>query len=309
VALSDSPVSRLNGTDATSGNSRWGVILLCHGSQRGTSKQECSCAWVAKNGSSPAWCRNCPSTPHGLLDASQRLQRALGEAEAQVLLSCLEFIQPNPDQAVQILAAQGLQQLVIMPYLLGHGKHATEEMEEVLKDLRASLPQVRLELTQGLGADPRMADLVVERVRDLDGVAPAPADRTGDVGVMLVKAGTKTQYDDCFWMQDLGQMVEQRLGMGYAVEVAQSHYGDPTMAAAAAKLVEERGVSSLIFVPYLFFPGLILQRNVLGGMRELLERYPNIAMQVTPPLGVDDRVVAVAADRVRQVWRRTSGVT
>jgi hypothetical protein len=44
-------------------------------------------------------------------------------------------------------------------------------------------------------------------------------------------------------------MVEQRLGMGYAVEVAQSHFGDPTMP-AAARLVEERRVSAIIFVPY-----------------------------------------------------------
>ncbi|MDA0734221.1 MAG: hypothetical protein O2909_08190 [Chloroflexi bacterium] len=314
MALSDHPVSQLNGTNSSAGNPRWGVILLCHGSQRGTSKAECSCAWVAdsgaaENGSPPAWCRNCPSTPQGLSDASQRLQEALGESEAQVLLSCLEFIQPHPDQAVQILADQGLQQLVIMPYLLGNGKHATEEMEEVLGDLRANLPQVQLELTQGLGVDPRMADLVVERVHNLDGVAPAPVVGKGDVGVMLVKAGTKTQYDDCLWMQELGQMVEQRLGMGYAVEVAQSHYGDPTMPAAAAKLVEERRVSSVIFVPYLFFPGLILQRNVLGGMKELQEKYPKMAMHVTPPLGVDDRVVAVAADRVREVWRQTAGVS
>lgn len=185
MALSDSPVSQINGTKAGSEHSRWGVILLCHGSQRGTSKAECSCAWVAEKGSSPAWCRNCPSTPQGLLDASQRLQIALGEAEAQVLLSCLEFIQPHPDQAVQMLADQGLRQLVIMPYLLGHGKHATEEMEEVLGDLRASLPGVQLELTKGLGADSRMADLVVERVHNLDGVASTPADRKGDVGVML----------------------------------------------------------------------------------------------------------------------------
>ena len=38
------------------------------------------------------------------------------------------------------------------------------------------------------------------------------------------------------------------MGEGYAVEVAQSHYGDPTMEFAAARLIGERGVSSLICV-------------------------------------------------------------
>jgi sirohydrochlorin ferrochelatase len=97
-------------------------------------------------------------------------------------------------------------------------------------------------------------------------------------------------------------MVERELGLGYAVSVAQSHYGDPTMEAGAAPLVEERGISSIRCVPYLFFPGMILRRNVLGGMHRLQEKYPDISLTVTPPLGVDGRLVAVAADRVREVW-------
>jgi sirohydrochlorin ferrochelatase len=215
-----------------------------------------------------------------------------------------------------MLVDQGSRQLVIMsypmPYLLGHGKSATEETAEVLGDLRVNLPQVKLELTEGLGAAPRIADLVVERVHDLDGVAPAPDDRTGDVGVMLVKGRIRTQYEDCHWMQELGRMVEQQLGMGYAVEVALPHYGDPTRSAAAARLVEERQVVAVIFIPYLFFPGLILhlilQGKVMGGIKGIQQKYPDLALHLTPPLGVDVRVVAVAAERVREVWHRTAGV-
>ena len=96
------------------------------------------------------------------------------------------------------------------------------------------------------------------------------------------------------------------MGASYAVAVAQSHYGDPTMDAAAAKLVQERRVSSIVCVPYLFFPGLILQRNVIGGMEQIKERYPHVAMSATAPLGVDDRIVAITAERVRQVWRQAA---
>ena len=281
---------------------RCGVILLCHGSQRGTSRDECSCSWAAQGGDWPEWCRHCPDTRAGLAEASERLQSVLGEPQADVLLSCLEFIQPHPDQAVEVLAERGRDQVVIMPYLLGQGKHATEELEEVLEELREQSPQVQLALTRGLGSDPRLADLVVERVRDLDGTPGLTPGEGRTVGVLLVKAGTRTQYDDCLWLQELARIAEEQLGKGYAVEIAQSHYGDPTMAFAAERLVEERGVSALLCVPYLFFPGMILKRNVLGGMQAALEKYPNIEMHVAPPLGVDDRVVAVAADRVREVW-------
>lgn len=291
----------------------WGVILLCHGSQRGTSRQECSCSWrsaavpissVKNEEDWPGWCRNCPSTPQGLHDAATRLQVELGQPQAQVLLSCLEFIQPHPDQAVQLLVSQGLERLVVMPYLLGHGKHATLELDEVLDGLRSEIPQARLYLADGLGADSRIAELVVERIHDLDGSAPTSFATGRPIGVLLVKAGTKTQYDDCLWLEELGQMVEKGLGLGYAVAVAQSHYGDPTMEAAAAHLVEERRVSAIICVPYLFFPGMILRRNVLGSLEQLRQKYPGVPMIATPPLGVDDRLVAVAADRVREVWGR-----
>jgi len=289
----------------------WGVILLCHGSQRGTSPQECSCSWESHSADGgqgiegeelPAWCRLCPSTPEGLKDAAQRLQAELGPTYGRVILSCLEFIHPHPDEAVRLLAEQGLRRVVLMPYLLGHGKHATLELDEVLEDLRAKTPEMQLYLTDGLGADPRLAELVVERVQDLNGSGTASPLRPA--GVLLVKAGTKTQYDDCRWLDELGQMVEKRLGLSYAVAVAQSHYGDPTMDTAAATLIEERGAGSILCVPYLFFPGMILRRNVLGGMGRLQEKYPDLPMSVTPPLGVDDRVVAVSADRVREVWDR-----
>ncbi|MYC29180.1 MAG: hypothetical protein F4X65_03695 [Chloroflexi bacterium] len=252
----------------------------------------------------PGWCRRCPNTPQGLGQVADKLQAELGRGNAQVILSCLEFIAPFPHEAVQILSERGMNRVVVLPYLLGNGKHATVEMYEMLDDIRAQTPSVELVLAEGLGADQRLAGLVVDRIRDLGERAPYPG-QGKKVGVLLVKAGTRTQFDDCLWLAELGEMVEGQLGEGYAVDVAQSHYGDPTMEAATARLIEGQGVSSLICAPYIFFPGLILTRNVLGTMEKLQEEYPAIPMTVAPPLGVDDRLISVAADRIRQVWARS----
>ncbi len=284
-----------NGND---GSENWGVVLLCHGSQRGASRDECSCAWAADGQRFPAWCLGCPNTPVGLREAGQRLADSLGGDADQVLVSCLEFLPPHPPEAVSILAEAGLKRVVIAPYLLGNGKHATLEMDEVLEDIAAEAPGVELRLAQGLGADQRIADLVRDRITALPEQTVSGDGRP--VGIMLVKAGTQTRYDDCLWLKELGSWVERDLGDNYAVSVAQSHYGDPTMESAAAELIETRGVGSIICAPYLFFPGLILQRNVLGTMSRLQETYPDIAMSVAPPLGVDDRLVQVASDRVRE---------
>ena len=277
----------------------WGVVLLCHGSQRGASRDECSCAWAADGARFPAWCLGCPNTPVGLRQAGERLAESLGSDAEQVIVSCLEFLPPHPPEAVSILAESGVSRVVIAPYLLGNGKHATLEMDEVLEEIAAETPGVELRLAQGLGADVRIADLVQDRIAALPESAMAPDDGR-PIGIMLVKAGTQTRYDDCLWLKELGSWVERDLGEKYAVSVAQSHYGDPTMESAAAELVEERGVGSIICAPYLFFPGLILQRNVLGTMNKLQQAYPDIPMSVAPPLGVDDRLVQVASDRVRE---------
>ena len=181
----------LEGESLNRSESTWGVILLGHGSQRGASPRECSCAWQQPtespsgdanvNGNSvadlpgwPAWCRRCPSTPQGLGEVAQRLQSELGNEKAQVLLSCLEFIQPFPDEAVKLLSQQGMNQVVMLPYLLGNGKHATVEMDEMLDEVRAQYPQVELVLAEGLGADPRLASLIVDRIGDMDHAAPEP---------------------------------------------------------------------------------------------------------------------------------------
>ena len=263
-------------TQDKNGNDRWGVVLLGHGSQRGTSKAECSCAWLqpktpsGKPSETPEWCLDCPSTPDGLRQAANRLQGMLELDQSQMVLSCLEFIEPFPPEAVKMLDDRGIHNVVLAPFLLGNGKHATLEMNEILEEVRGQLPGIQLHLADGLGLDPNLADVVVQRVRELEGSTDSPAAiESGTRGILLVKAGTKTEYDDCIWLEELGQLVEERLGGGYAVAVAQSHYGDPTMDAAAANLAESRGVSSIMCVPYLFFPGIILQRNVIGGMEQI----------------------------------------
>ena len=281
----------------------WGVILLAHGSQRGTSRDECSCSWQNAGPNPPSWCLGCAGTNQGLRTAVGLLQDALANQGATVMLSCLEFIEPHPGQALQILHEQGLERVVLLPFLLGNGKHATLELDEILADARTETPGLKVVLAQGLGSEPEMAELVLERLRSMPPLQPAPSSAADITGVMLVKAGTKSQYDDCEWLVRLSGMVEAELGPGYAVAAAQSHYGDPTMDHAAAELVEKRQVSRMVVVPYVFFPGMILRRNVLGGVDRVGKAFPGIPISVTPPLGVDERVIQVAAHRVRQAWK------
>ena len=256
-----------------------GVVLLAHGSRSGS------------------------HTIDGLREMVRRLQARLDGDSAgcrsKVVMACLEFIQPDLPAAVGGLVAQGCGDITVMPFLLGQGTHTTEDLDEEIARSLAAHPQARVRATESFGADPALADIVVARVMrqpaSLNGKNGGGAKPTG---VLLVKAGTRSAAETHGWLHTLGGMVEERLGEGYPVAVAQSHFGAPTMDEAARELVERRGAASVICAPYIFFPGLILTRNIMGGLDTLRQRYPHIPFSLTPTLGVDERLVDLTARRI-----------
>ena len=261
------------GKNGASPDANWGVVLLAHGSQRGN------------------------DTIDGLREMVRRLQARLGVGNAKVIMACLEFIQPDLPQAVGGLVSEGCTDITVMPFLLGQGTHTTDDLEEEIARSLEVYPQARIKASNVFGPDPALVDIVVERVQAQ--VSPLNgASNDTPTGVMLVKAGTRSQAEDHLWLYKMGGMLEERLGAGYTVAVAQSHFGSPTMEEAAAELVEKRGVSDVTCVPYIFFPGLILTRNIIGGLETLGQKYPDVGFEVTPTLGIEDGLVELTARRI-----------
>ena len=225
------------------------------------------------------------------------MQERLGERNARVKMACLEFIQPDLPQAVGSLVSEGCTAITVMPFLLGQGTHTNDDLEEEIARSLEAYPQARIKASDVFGSDPALVEIVAERVQthrtSLNG-------KSGNApkGVMLVKAGTRSAAEDHLWLYKMGQMLEERLGAGYSVSVAQSHFGSPTMEEAAAELVEKQGVSAVTCVPYIFFPGLILTRNIMGGLESLGQKYPGVGFEVTPTLGVEDGLVELTARRI-----------
>ncbi len=254
-------------------NSEWGVVLLAHGSQRGS------------------------HTIDGLQEMVRRLQERLGGRGAKVKMACLEFILPDLPQAVGGLVSEGCTDITVMPFLLGQGTHTNDDLEEEIARSLEAYPQTRIKASDVFGADPALVEIVAKRVQTHNGSLNGSID-SAPKGVMLVKAGTRSPMENHLWLYKMGKMLEERLGSDYAVAVAQSHFGSPTMEEAAAELVEKRGVSAVTCVPYIFFPGLILTRNILGGLESLGQKYPDVGFEVTPTLGVEDRLVELTAQRI-----------
>lgn len=116
-------------------NSVHGVILFAHGSR------------------DPLW-----RTP------MEAVRDRIAATQPQVLACCayLECCQPDLAQAVQQLHAQGLRSITVVPMFLGTGKHAREDLPQLVDALRLAHPDILLTVQPAIGEDPRMTALMAD---------------------------------------------------------------------------------------------------------------------------------------------------
>ncbi|MDT8991351.1 CbiX/SirB N-terminal domain-containing protein [Curvibacter sp. APW13] len=121
-----------------------GIILFAHGSR------------------DPLW--------HRPIEAVAQRIRARAP---QALVQCayLELSTPDLSTAAQTLITQGAQRLRIVPLFLGMGKHAREDLPQLVQALREQYPAIEWELTPAAGENEQLLDT-------LCAIALAPASIT-----------------------------------------------------------------------------------------------------------------------------------
>lgn len=109
-----------------------GIILFGHGSR------------------DPMW--------HAPLQAVQRRLQAKDTA-LDVRCAYLELTEPDLPECVRRMINDGVTRIRILPMFLGMGRHAREDLPQLIAQIRQSHPQTRVEVLPALGEDPRLADL------------------------------------------------------------------------------------------------------------------------------------------------------
>ncbi len=120
------------------------VILFAHGSR------------------DPLW-----RAPIDAVAAQMRLQAPA----TPVHCAFLELTAPDLPSTVATLVAEGHRSLRIVPMFLGIGRHAREDLPQLVEQLRQSHPQLAIELTPAVGEMP-------ELTRCLADLALRPASQT-----------------------------------------------------------------------------------------------------------------------------------
>ena len=79
-----------------------------------------------------------------------------------VVCAYLELSEPPLAQAVAGLVKAGATHVTVVPMFLGTGKHAREDLPELMAELRQAHPEVRFELLPTAGESPRLTALMAE---------------------------------------------------------------------------------------------------------------------------------------------------
>ena len=79
-----------------------------------------------------------------------------------VAVAFLELTEPDLPHTVEVLMKQGVTRVRIVPMFLGVGRHAREDLPELVQDLTEAYPQMSFELLPAIGQHPAMTALMAE---------------------------------------------------------------------------------------------------------------------------------------------------
>jgi sirohydrochlorin cobaltochelatase len=95
------------------------------------------------------------------IDAVAERMRAQ-QPSLPVAVAFLELTEPDLPHTVEVLMKQGVTRVRIVPMFLGVGRHAREDLPELVQGLTEAYPQMTFELLPAIGEHPAMTALMAE---------------------------------------------------------------------------------------------------------------------------------------------------
>lgn len=81
----------------------------------------------------------------------------------------MELAQPDVPSAIDALVADGVFEIRVHLHFLGRGYHVRESIPELIDAARGRHPGLRITVSDPIGEDPRLVDIVVESLDALEG--------------------------------------------------------------------------------------------------------------------------------------------
>ncbi len=73
---------------------------------------------------------------------------------------------PNVQQGIDACAARGAERIILMPYFLYMGAHVREDLPQEMEAAKQRYPAIQFIMGTHLGAHLKLAEIVVERIKE-----------------------------------------------------------------------------------------------------------------------------------------------
>lgn len=97
-----------------------------------------------------------------LVETARLVRERVGD-RCNVRYAHMELGEPSLEQAVARAVQEGAREIVVVPFFLAPGKHASVDIPASVEAARAAHPTVFFRLSEVLGPDVLLAELVLER--------------------------------------------------------------------------------------------------------------------------------------------------
>lgn len=77
---------------------------------------------------------------------------------------------PSISDGVKTCIEQGATKIIVIPYFLHLGVHMQKDLPNTIEELRSVHPETEILLGNHIGFHPKLVEVVVERINELDGV-------------------------------------------------------------------------------------------------------------------------------------------
>lgn len=121
------------------------------------------------------------------------------------------------------------------------------------------------------------------------------------VGIILVDHGSRHLAANDMLL-DAVALFRKETG-ALIVEAAHMELASPSLEEAFAKCVAT-GAKEVVIHPYFLSPGRHSSEDIPRLAEEAATKFPNVPFRVTEALGLDARLIHVAADRIRESLRK-----
>ncbi len=86
--------------------------------------------------------------------------------DCPVEIAYMEFCEENIEHGVKKLVEKGVDEIKVVPYFLFEGIHIKKDIPEELAEATKEYPGVKVTMGKTLGADKRLAEILIDRIND-----------------------------------------------------------------------------------------------------------------------------------------------